>query len=106
MKAKPNTTTKPGSLSSSAIVRAFRIDVDGWPDATSIVLTTSAARARYDGWSASRDAGYGLGFSRFKVRRAPEFDRKRLVTRRCYGIAYARAAEDCPNRDYLEQLSR
>lgn len=85
------TTAQPRGSDSSALVRAFRVDVKDWPDATSIVRTTSPARAKFRAWSAAKEAGYNLPFGNFRVRRAPQFDDyvASLNTGRCYALDHA-----------------
>lgn len=77
-----------------SVTRAFRVDITDWESASSIVMTTSPAKAKYTCWRGALDAGYRLSFGRFKVRRAPEFDNKRLATRICYRIEDATDAKD------------
>lgn len=69
--------------------RAFKVEVRDWPEATSIVLTVSADRAKFLAWSAAKEAGYGLPFGRFRVRREPLYDNyKQLYAGRCYALDY------------------
>ncbi len=94
---KTESTTSAPKVGSSAIVRAFRVDVADWPEAAGIVRTTSPAKAKFAAWRGAQDAGYDLPFARFKARRAPEFDGKTsLVAGRNYDIEYATAANS-PN---------
>ncbi len=89
--------TPAQKVGSSAGVRAFRVDVADWPEATSIVRTTSPAKAKFAAWRGAQETGYDLPFARFKARRAPEFDGKTLlIAGRNYDIEYATAA-DSPN---------
>lgn len=71
-------------------VRAFRVDVTDWPEATSIVRTVTPARAKFLAWDSARDAGYKLPFGRFRVKRAPIFDEwhASLKAGRLYAIGY------------------
>lgn len=94
---KTRKTKSAPKVGSSAIVRAFRVDVADWPEATGIVRTTSPAKAKFAAWRGAQDAGYDLPFARFNARRAPEYDGKTsLVAGRNYDLEYATAA-DSPN---------
>lgn len=78
---------KPKGLASNALVRAFRVEVKDWHEATSIVRTTSPARAKFLAWNSAKEAGYNLLFGRFRVKRAPKHDANTtLIAGRCYGI--------------------
>jgi len=90
-------TKSAPKVGSSALVRAFRVDVADWPEATGIVRTTSPAKAKFAAWRGAKDAGYDLPFARFKARRAPEYDgNTALIAGRNYDLEYATAA-DSPN---------
>jgi hypothetical protein len=94
---KTRKTTSAPKVGSSALVRAFRVDVADWPEAAGIVRTTSPSKAKFAMWRGAQDAGYDLPFSRFKARRAPEYDGKTsLIAGRNYDLEYATAA-DSPN---------
>lgn len=96
---KTRKTTSALKVGSSAIVRAFRVDVADWPEAAGVVRTTSPSKAKFAMWRGAKDAGYDLPFSRFKARRVPEYDGKTsLIVGRNYGLEYATAA-DSPNTD-------
>jgi predicted RNA-binding Zn-ribbon protein involved in translation (DUF1610 family) len=73
------------------VLRSFRVVVNNWPEATSIVKTTSATKARYAAWRSAKEAGYALPFSDLRVRRAPEYDNANLVVGRPHGEDYAKA---------------
>lgn len=84
-----NSNAKGGPL--TRLVRAFRVDVSGWPDATSIVRTISPSRAKFLAWNSAKEAEYKIAFGRFRVKRAPQFDDyvSSLQTDRCYALDHA-----------------
>jgi hypothetical protein len=87
LEAKKTSKAKPQGLASNAIVRAFRVDVKDWTEATSIVRTISPSRAKFLAWNSAKEAGYNLPFGRFLVKRAPKHDHNTsLIAGRCYGI--------------------
>ncbi len=72
-------------------VVAFRVDVADMPEASCVVRTTKPSRAKFLAWNSAKDAGYNLPFSRFKVKRAKQFDGfvASLQTGRLYTMDYA-----------------
>jgi hypothetical protein len=76
---------RPGSA-----LRAFAVECRAWePPVTSVIRTTSAARAKFRAWDSARDVGYKVEFSDFRVKRAPQFDGAKLIKDRCYGLDFA-----------------
>lgn len=86
----PNDGSQAPSGRVHPLVRAYRVEVKDWPDATSIVRTVSRARAKYLAWNSAKEAGYNLSFSKISAKRAPKHDlAASLITDRCYGIDHA-----------------
>jgi len=98
LKAKPRISTMNESSNECVlepiVLRSFRVVVNNWPEATSIVKTTSATKARYAAWRSAKEAGYALPFSDLRVRRAPEYDNANLVVGRPHGEDYAKAQNE------------
>jgi hypothetical protein len=70
-------------------LKAFRVEVKDWPEATSIVRTTKAARAKFLAWSGANDVGYKLPFGDFRVRRAQKYDDSvSLKPDKCYSLDF------------------
>ena len=72
-------------------LRAFRVVTDYFekPE-TSIILSTSPARAKYQCWDSAHSVGYLLQWKSLKVRRAPEYDTAQLIPDNCYGEDFAK----------------
>ena len=80
----------------STTVKAYRVDVSDWPEATAIVKTHSAKRAKYLCWKSAKEAGYKVPFGRFSVNRSPNHDSGKYMKQdHCYSLEYA----DKPNND-------
>jgi len=74
------------------MIRAFQVSVTNWPEAASVVLADAPAKAKNLCWAAANEAGYALPFSRFKVRRASEFDTlTQLKPRHCYALDFVKS---------------
>lgn len=78
-------------MTSHPKIVAFRVDVTDMPEASCVVRTTKPSRAKFLAWDSMREVGYNLPFSRFKVRRARQFDGyvASLQTGRLYSMDYA-----------------
>lgn len=68
---------------------------------TTVVRTTSAAKAKFCAWDSARDVGYKVEFGDFKVKRAPQFDAAKLIQGRCYGLDYAESFISSNGKDQL-----
>ncbi len=87
---RPKSDSRAPSGRVHPLVRAFRVEVTDWPEATCIVRTVKASRAKFLSWAAAKEAGYNLPFGRFRVRRAPDHDGTvSLLTGRCYTLEHA-----------------
>lgn len=86
----PNDGSQAPSGRVHPLVRAFRVDVSDWPEASVIVRTVKSSRAKFLCWSSAKEAGYNVPFGRFRVRRAPCYDDTvSLLTGRCYTLEHA-----------------
>ena len=81
----------PAKSCSPPSVRGFRVRITYFekPE-TSIVRTTSPARAKHLHWESARDVGYMVGHKHLTVTRAPEYDAAKLIKDRCYSEDFAR----------------
>ena len=86
---RPARCSRPTCSPSS--VRGFRVVITYFekPE-SSIVRTTSPARAKHLHWESARDVGYMVEHKHLKVTRAPEYDAAKLIKDRCYSEDFAR----------------